>query len=88
MFGLFRRSPTATRQYRMVRCWGGYEPQISYSAGMVKGLFWYPLNREGYWLEPDAFTHGNPTRRSVMSKDDAKRAVLRSRAINQEHIAA
>lgn len=76
----------ATRQYRAVRRPGGYEPQFSYTAGTVKGVFWYPLNADGYWLEPDSFTNGNPTKRISMSKDDANRAILRARAINEEHI--
>lgn len=39
LLSLFSRRPTITRQYRIVRRFGGYEPQFSYNAGMVKGLF-------------------------------------------------
>jgi len=88
LISLFQRRPSRTRQYRIVRRRGGYEPQFSYNAGMVRGLFWYPLNAEGYWLEPDAFTNGNPNARISMSKEDARRAILRARAINEEHITA
>lgn len=84
---LLRKRPK-TRGYRIVRRRGGYEPQFSYTAGVVKGVFWYPLNADGYWLEPDAFTNGNPTKHIAMSKDDASRAILRARAINEEHIRA
>lgn len=84
---LLRKSPP-TRQYRIVRRPGGHEPQFSYNAGMVKGIFWYPLNADGYWLEPDAFTNGNPTKHISMGKDDARRAILRARAVNEEHIRA
>jgi hypothetical protein len=77
-----------SRQYRIVRRFGGYEPQFSYNAGMVKGIFWYPLSHEGYYLEPDAFTNGNPTEHVTMSKVNARRAILRARAINEDHIRA
>lgn len=61
---------------------------MSYTAGMVKGVFWFPLNPDGYWLEPDAFTHGKITRHIVMSKADAQQVVLRARAIEGAHISA
>jgi hypothetical protein len=53
---------------------------------MVKGIFWYPLNAEGYWLEPGAFTNGDPSRHITMAKVAAERAILRARAINEEHV--
>ncbi len=83
----FRKMPESNR-YRVVRRFGGYEPQHSYTAGLVEGVFWYPLNEAGYWLEPDAFTHGKITKHITMPKADAQRAILRARAINQEHINA
>lgn len=83
---LVGRRPAVSRQYRIVRRVGGYEPQFSYNAGMANGLFWYPLNADGYWLEPDAFTNGNPTKHITMSKSDAGRVILRARAINEEHL--
>jgi hypothetical protein len=76
--------PTATRQYRIKRRIGGYEPQMSYSAGIANGFFWFPLNRDGYWLEPEAFSHGNPTKRITMSKHDAKRSILRAKVVNDD----
>ena len=78
--------PRRTRQYRIVRRLEGYEPQFSFNAGTVEALSWYPLNAEGYWLEPDAFTNGNPTKHLSMTRADARRAILRARAINEEHI--
>lgn len=80
--------PAKSNIYRVVRRVGGFEPQFSYTAGMEAGLFWYPLNKEGYWHEPDAFTKGDPTKRSVMSRAEADRAILRARAVNEEHIRA
>lgn len=81
---LFR--PNGSHRYRVVRYGGGWEPQISYNAGIAKGYFWFPLNEDGYWLEPDAFTDGVITRHISLSKEDAKRAILRARAINGLHI--
>ncbi len=75
-------------QYRIKRRFGGWEPQCSYTAGAVDGVFWFPLNAEGYWLEPNAFDYGKITKHIAMPKEDAKRAILRARAINQQHIAA
>lgn len=88
MFNWFRGKPSASRQYRIVRRLGGYEPQISYTAGIAEGLFWFPLNEDGYWLEPEAFSTGNVTKHVSMTKDVARRAVLRARAINEHHIQA
>lgn len=85
MFGLFQPK---TNQYRIRRRLTGWEPQHSYTAGRVDGVFWYPLNADGYWLEPGAFTDGKVTKHIAMPKEAAKRAILRARAINQQHIAA
>lgn len=73
-------------EYRVEERDGGFEPQILSTAGKVDGEFWYPLNQNGYWLEPDAFSEGKITKRSIMTCDEAERAVLRARAINNEHI--
>jgi hypothetical protein len=75
-------------EYRIIEHPGlGFEPQMQYTAGRVDGQFWYPLNESGYWVEPDAFSDGNPTRRIVFdSRADAERVLTRARAVNQEHI--
>lgn len=86
MFKMFRQPQT--NQYRIRRRFDGWEPQHSYTAGAVDGVFWYPLNAEGYWLDMDAFNYGKITKHIAMSKEEAKRAILRARAINQQHIAA
>src|ERR1700748_3112647 len=62
--------PSKPNLYRIVRYGNGYEPQMSYSAGMVKGLFWYPMNADGYWLEPDAFNEGRITMHIAMTKPE------------------
>ena len=86
ILSLFRK-PRAG-EYRVVRRLGGFEPQCSYTAGMVDGIFWYPLNPDGFWLEPDAFSYGNVTKHISLPKDDANRAILRARALNEQHIRA
>lgn len=85
MFGLFQPKP---HQYRLRRRLRGWEPQCSYTAGAVDGVFWFPLNENGYWLEPEAFSFGKITKHIALPKELAKRALLRARAINQQHIAA
>lgn len=86
IWSLFRKPHSG--EYRIVRRLGGFEPQCSYTAGMVKGVFWYPLNPDGFWLEPDAFSCGNITKHISLPKEDAKRAILRARAINGQHVRA
>lgn len=73
--------PEKSGEFRIVEFGGGWEPQMSFTAGMVKGVFWYPLNPEGYWLQPGAFTDGNPTWRISLPKADAERAIVRASAI-------
>ena len=84
---LFSGRPESGR-YRIKRRFGGFEPQCSYTAGMVDGVFWFPLNAEGYWLEPDAFSYGKITKHISLPKEDAKRAILRAQAINAQHLRA
>ena len=75
-------------EFRIVRRLGGFEPQCSYTAGAVDGVYWYPLNSDGFWLEPEAFSYGKITKHISLPKDDAKRAILRARAINGQHVRA
>jgi len=85
---LFNFAPKAANEYRIIRYGTGWEPQMSYTAGLAEGVFWFPLDENGYWLEPDAFTKGEVTKHISMPKPAAKRAIMRSRAINGQHIAA
>lgn len=71
--------------YRIVETEDGFEPQMRYTAGAVNGEFWFPLNSLGYWLEPEAFSHGNPKLRNHMpSREEAARALERARIINAD----
>jgi hypothetical protein len=81
--------PSTSRLYRVRRIPGGFEPQMSYNAGVSPGYFWYALDKNGYWLDPNAYDHGTSSMVYPMSKDDAIRATLRARAINADgHIRA
>jgi hypothetical protein len=73
-------------QYRVVEVPGGFEPQMLSTMGAVDGERWFPLNAEGYWLEPDAFSYGVITKHSIMTREEAERAVTRARAINGENL--
>lgn len=74
-------------KYRIVVRDGGFEPQMLYRAGSAaftgpKGV-WFPLNSQGYWLEPDAFNYGLVTRHAVLpTLADAGRAISLAKAIN------
>ncbi len=77
---------TKTRvTYRLLK---GWEPQQQYNMGMKLGLRWYPLNEQGYWLEPDAYNYGVITKHNYFTLGEAKRICLRAQAINQHHIEA
>ena len=69
--------------YRLFR---GWEPQMQYTMGMVDGVQWFPLNKDGYWLEPDAFSYGKITKHNYFKLAEAKRICLRASAINQHHL--
>lgn len=76
-------------KYRIVKHPNGFEPQMLYSSGQSAKQVWFPLNPAGYWLEPDAFNLGNITCHCIFNeRPDAERVLMRSRAINEEHIRA
>lgn len=71
--------------YRIRWRWFGWEPQQRYNTGKGK-MLWFPLNAEGYWLDPDAYNTEKVTKRIVLPRHQAKRAILRAQAINVQHI--
>lgn len=73
-------------EYRVVPYGDGYEPQMKYTMGRKDGTCWFPLNVEGYWLEPDAFNDGEVTMHISMPESVAKRAIVRATAINGENL--
>jgi hypothetical protein len=74
--------PVNANVYRIVPYGSGFEPQMSYSAGVSKELFWFPLTPEGYWLQPDAFTDGDATWHISMPESDAERAIFKAQVMN------
>lgn len=68
------------------RLFHGWEPQMQYTVGMKGGSRWFPLNPNGYWLEPEAFSYGNIKKHNYFTRAEAKRICLRASAINQHHI--
>jgi hypothetical protein len=71
-------------QYRIEPVEGGYEAQMLYLVGGIPGRSeWFPLNADGYWSDPNAFSFGLTSHRDVLpTRDDAMRAIARARAIN------
>jgi hypothetical protein len=69
--------------YRITQADGGFQPEMHYRC--FKGDLWVPLNHDGFWAEPHAFSTGEVTKSSVMSEADAKRAVWKARLINKAH---
>lgn len=44
---------------------------------------WFPLNAEGYWADPEAFSKGLITRRCPLSSaTEAEQAMWRARKLN------
>ena len=67
--------------YRIVEHPNGFEPQMCYTMGAADGEKWFPLNELGFWVEPDAFSHGKITRRMIFDlRADAMRAIIRAKA--------
>lgn len=71
-------------EYRVLDIDGGYEPQMRYHASVTGERVWFPLLANGYWAEPDAYSYGNVTIRSILpTREQAEAAIQRARAINE-----
>lgn len=69
--------------YRIAEVPGGYEAQMLYQCGGREREEWFPLNAEGYWSDPDAFSFGLITKRDVFATQaDANMAILKAKEIN------
>lgn len=75
-------------QYRIVEHDAlGFEPQILYISPGAKQEIWQPLNQEGYWADPEAYSYGNIRWRIIFTaRQDAERAITRAKSINEENI--
>jgi len=76
--------------YRIREVFGGFVPEMQYicrTGPRTSEPMWVPLNRQGYWADPDAYSYGVIEETHVFSdRAIADRAVLRARAINGEAI--
>ena len=73
----------AAGQYRIEPVTDGFEAQMLYPCGAVEGEKWFPLNPDGYWSDPDAFSFGLISNRHVFeTREAAARAIFKARAIN------
>jgi hypothetical protein len=77
-------------QYRIVERGSGWEPQMLYRPGSSKFTgpkgVWFPLNSQGYWLEPDAFDYGDVTKHAPLpTREEAERAIERAKLINSDN---
>ena len=69
-------------QYRIEAVEGGFEAQHLYNCGVTEGDRWFPLNAQGYWSDPDAYSYGVIRKRDVHpTREIAALAIARSRAI-------
>ncbi|QDZ07434.1 hypothetical protein FPZ24_08045 [Sphingomonas panacisoli] len=59
--------------YRVQPVEGGYQPEMRWTC--KNGALWVPLQADGFWADPDAYSTGEVTVKSVMTLDDARRAV-------------
>lgn len=67
-------------KYRIKLRLFGWEPQLRYFCKDRER--WVPLDRMGYWHQPDCFSTGEIKRGPKMSLALAKTAVARAKAIN------
>lgn len=75
--------------YRVVEVDGWYEPQLEYNKGVGEGMFWAPLNGDGYWADPSSYTFGETMERHLFrTRELADRAVARAMRINGENLIA
>jgi hypothetical protein len=71
-------------QYRIEPVRGGFEAQMLCGCGAGADEKWFPLNPDGYWSDPEAYSFGLISNRHVFAtREEAARAIARARAINQ-----
>lgn len=69
--------------YRIEAVAGGYEAQMLYQCGMREREEWFPLNPDGFWSDPDAFSFGLISKRHVFATQaEAAAAIRNAEAIN------
>jgi len=74
-------SATYVPRYRIEPYGYGVEPQMSYICrGGVE--LWLPINHDGYWLEPEAYSAAEITKHVEMAEHEAQRAITCAKRIN------
>lgn len=74
---------TTTNVYRIESVSGGYEAQMLYQCGAARHEEWFPLNPNGYWSDPDAFSFGLINKRHVFAtREEADASIKNARVIN------
>lgn len=68
--------------YRVVEKNGQFEPQMEMERDSA--TFWTPLKADGYWANPESYSFGNVTKVSLMTEQEAIRAVALAKEINGE----
>lgn len=74
--------PTQEQTYRISRDAHGHHPEMLYWTKNA-GEQWVPLNREGYWADPEAYSTGVVTKRPSMTEQEAQTAIWRARKANR-----
>jgi len=62
-------------EYRITEIDGWYEPQMKYKT-TTNGDVWHPLDREGYWADPGAYTTGIPGVRVLVNSLEIAQAII------------
>jgi len=73
----------APEKYRVVEVGDQFQPEMHYQCRA--GFRWVPLLANGYWADPDCFSHASldePMAQSLMTKDEAARAIWLGQKIN------
>jgi hypothetical protein len=69
--------------YRVSKVGRLFQPEMLYITKGNLGGRWVPLNREGYWADPDCYSTGVVVRTCPMRKAEAERAVWRAMKVNR-----
>jgi len=78
---------STSSEYRVREVEGGRQPEMRYQCRNAE--LWVALNAEGYWAEPDDFSdpafrgQDDVPIRSVLSEEDAQRAIWLAMKVNR-----
>jgi hypothetical protein len=69
--------------YRVTKTGRTFRPEMLFVTKDHPDGQWLPLNREGFWADPEAYNTGVVTKWVSMRKAEAERAVWRAMKINR-----